>query len=190
MKMPVTIYYLAIDSLEQFVAKRSDQPGIAIVKAEENSPSFHHYFFNAVGQHWRWFSRLPWTYEKWSEHLAAPGVHTWYGTLNGTPFGYYEVMQREREVEIVFFGLLPEFFGRGLGGHLLTEAVESSFALGADRVWLHTCTLDSPRAVANYEARGFQLYKEREVVDDMPDPDDPIWLTADFRRSYLDAFAE
>ena len=33
---------------------------------------------------------------------------------------------------------------------------QEAFALGASRVWLHTCTLDSPRAIPNYKARGFR----------------------------------
>ena len=39
--------------------------------------------------------------------------------------GYYE-LRRDREggVEIAYFGLLPEFIGRGLGGVLLTSAIE------------------------------------------------------------------
>jgi hypothetical protein len=27
------------------------------------------------------------------------------------------------------------------------------------RVWVHTCTLDHPGALANYQARGFAIYK-------------------------------
>jgi len=32
--------------------------------------------------------------------------------------------------------------------------------MGASRVWLHTCTLDHPSALANYKARGFRIFKE------------------------------
>jgi hypothetical protein len=27
-------------------------------------------------------------------------------------------------------------------------------------VWVHTCTLDAPTALANYQARGLRIYKE------------------------------
>jgi GNAT superfamily N-acetyltransferase len=54
---------------------------------------------------------------------------------------------------------LPEFLGRGLGKHLLTQAVQTAWGLGAARVWLHTCTLDDPAALPNYLARGFRPFK-------------------------------
>ena len=56
-------------------------------------------------------------------------------------------------MEIAYFGLLPAFHGRGSGGALLEHALRRGFELG-DRVWVHTCTLDGPHALANYQARG------------------------------------
>jgi ribosomal protein S18 acetylase RimI-like enzyme len=69
------------------------------------------------------------------------------------------------DVEIKSLGLLPRFIGQGLGGHLLTVAVERAWApiedggMGATRVWLHTCTHDHPHALHNYQARGFRVCK-------------------------------
>jgi GNAT superfamily N-acetyltransferase len=80
--------------------------------------------------------------------------------MDGTPAGYFEIEKRpEGEVEIKNIGLLPAFIGQGLGGHLLTVAVERAWAWGATRVWLHTCTHDHPHALRNYVARGFRVCK-------------------------------
>jgi len=83
--------------------------------------------------------------------------------------GYFELQRGDDgSVEIVYFGLVPKFIGRGLGGPLLTRAVQEAWAMGggAKRVWLHTCTLDSPRALPGYKARGFREFKtERLEVD-------------------------
>lgn len=85
--------------------------------------------------------------------------------------GFFELQRHDDgSVEIAYFGLVPEFFGRGYGGWLLERAVEEAWAMGggggATRVWLHTCTLDSERALPNYTARGFVPYKtERLLVD-------------------------
>ena len=46
--------------------------------------------------------------------------------------------------------------GTSLGGAMLTKAASEAWSVGANRVWLHTCTLDSPRALPNYKARGFK----------------------------------
>jgi GNAT superfamily N-acetyltransferase len=70
-------------------------------------------------------------------------------------------MPREviRTYEVAYFGLLVEFQGRGLGKHLLSEAVQRSWGFGATRVWVHTCTLDGPAALPNYVSRGFRPFK-------------------------------
>ncbi len=64
----------------------------------------------------------------------------------------------------MYFGLLPEFIGRGLGGPLLTAAVRRAWEIpGARRVWLHTCTEDHPQALANYLSRGFSVFRVEEA---------------------------
>ena len=47
----------------------------------------------------------------------------------------------------------------GLGKHLLSDAVVNAWAMGATSVWLHTCTLDDPAALPNYERRGFRPFR-------------------------------
>ena len=64
------------------------------------------------------------------------------------------------EVEVASFGLLPGFPGRGLGGALLAAVIADAWERGARRVWLHTCSLDSPAALPSYERRGFRRYHE------------------------------
>jgi hypothetical protein len=41
--------------------------------------------------------------------------------------------------------------------------------MGAQRVWVHTCTLDHPQALPNYLARGFQIFRVEEASEDLPD---------------------
>ena len=74
---------------------------------------------------------------------------------------------RENGIEIAYFGLLPEWIGRGLGGALLTSAIEGAWRTepNPSRVWVHTCNRDHPQALANYQARGMIVYKvEEEAV--------------------------
>jgi GNAT superfamily N-acetyltransferase len=73
----------------------------------------------------------------------------------------------------MYFGLLPEFIGMGLGGILLTAAVECAWREpNTTRVWLHTCSNDHKHALANYLKRGFQLFKteyEQGIVSSSQD---------------------
>jgi GNAT superfamily N-acetyltransferase len=59
--------------------------------------------------------------------------------------------------------------GRGIGKALLSRAAEEAWSLGPNRVWLHTCTLDSPRALPNYLKRGFEQYDQETYVVQLPD---------------------
>ena len=67
----------------------------------------------------------------------------------GGPIGYFEHRAERSSTKIAIFGLLGGFHGRGLGGHALTLALDAGFELGP-RVWLTTCSLDSPAALPNY----------------------------------------
>jgi GNAT superfamily N-acetyltransferase len=125
-------------------------------------PSFYRYLYLEVGRAYHWRDRAGWTDEQIRVHLARPGLMLWLMSVGGAPAGFFELLpdDRGRSVEIAYFGLLPEAIGRGLGGHLLNEAVRAAWSLGPERVWLHTCTLDHAAALPNYLARGFRYVKE------------------------------
>jgi GNAT superfamily N-acetyltransferase len=121
--------------------------------------------YHDVGARYHWRDRLAWSDEELAAHLASPSVEVWVLHWHGERAGFYELRQHDDgSVEIAYFGLLERAFGRGLGKHLLTRAVERAWSLGATRVWLHTCTLDSPVALPNYLARGFTPYREETYV--------------------------
>ncbi len=127
-------------------------------------PSFSRWLYATVGAEFHWVDRLVWTDEQWRAWLDRPELETWVAYRAGTPLGYCELEVQGDTVEIAYFGLLPEFRGQRIGGHLLTHAARRGFALGADRVWLHTCTLDSPVALPGYRARGFRVTETRREI--------------------------
>jgi ribosomal protein S18 acetylase RimI-like enzyme len=115
-----------------------------------------------VGGELHWVDRLGWSYADWMAWLDRDVVETWVAYRDGTPLAYVELeLQGGRDVEIAYFGVLPEFRRRGVGGHLLTFAVSRGFELGGERVWVHTCSLDGPDALATYRGRGFTVFDER-----------------------------
>jgi GNAT superfamily N-acetyltransferase len=50
--------------------------------------------------------------------------------------------------------------GKGLGGGLLSAAIENAWGKGTNRVWVHNSSLDHPNALKNYQARGFNIYRQ------------------------------
>ena len=156
----VTRTYLEMCDPAQLQAVRCDDPRIRIAQMPECSPSFFRYLYVEVGRNYHWIDRLPWTDEDIVAHLSQPEISLWLMTEDVATAGYFELRRCEDgSVEIAYFGLLPGFLGRGLGRHLLTSATEQAWADGANRVWLHTCTLDDPAAMPNYLKRGFRPFK-------------------------------
>ncbi len=128
-------------------------------------PAFWRFLYAEVGRAHQWVDRLPWSPAEIRAYLADPAVTLWLLTVWGAPAGYFELRRDpDGSIEIAYFGLLREFLGRGLGGHLLTQAVQRAWDAGATRVWVHTSTLDHPSALPNYLKRGFKVYKTEDYI--------------------------
>jgi GNAT superfamily N-acetyltransferase len=134
--------------------------GAAVSGLDPVPPALFRELYRQVGDAYRWHDRNAWTDDEIVTRFARGRVSLWELTLHGERAGFYELERHDDgSIEIVLFGLLPAFAGRGLGKWLLVEAVERAWAVGATRVWLHTCTLDSPAALPNYRARGFTPFR-------------------------------
>jgi GNAT superfamily N-acetyltransferase len=127
--------------------------------------------YRDVGEAYHWRDRNCLSDDALRAHLASADVQFWVLYHGSDRAGFFELQRhRDRSVEIVYFGLQQQFLGRGLGKHLLTSAVQAGWSFGAERVWLHTCTLDSPAALPNYIARGFAPFKVETYDADIDDP--------------------
>ncbi|HVS82711.1 MAG TPA: GNAT family N-acetyltransferase [Pyrinomonadaceae bacterium] len=156
----VTRTYLEMRDVSELLAARCDDPSVRVEQTDDCSASLYRCLYVEVGRNYHWIDRLPWTDEQIREHLEQPEIRLWLMTHDESIAGYFELRSCEDgSVEIAYFGLLPEFLGRGLGKHLLTCATEQAWAMGTNRVWLHTCTLDDPAALPNYLKRGFRPFK-------------------------------
>jgi GNAT superfamily N-acetyltransferase len=123
-----------------------------------------------VGGPWYWRDRLVWTDDELDAYLSARNVYVWSLSVAGQTAGYFELQHHANgTVEIMYFGLVSSYMGRGLGGWLLTRASEEAFALGGRRVILNTCTLDAPQALPNYLARGYTIVREEKYLLELPE---------------------
>ena len=153
--------YLELTDPSQLERRSTGDPTVRVERVNACPCSFFRYLYREVGRNYHWVDRLHWTEDEIKEHLSRPGVSIWAMYQGGSPAGYFELNRwDDGSIEIAYFGLLPEFIGKGLGKHLLNRAIEEAWAAGASRVWLHTCSLDDPAAMPNYLKRGFRPYKE------------------------------
>lgn len=158
--------YLGLRSPSQFRAGRPPACAATLVQLSPCTVAQWRSLYAEIGGPWNWHDRDVWTDHQLAEHLANSAVsvfHVRADTPSGIvePAGFLELeIAADQSVEIVYLGLHSRVFGLGLGAWLLGEAVGQAFAIGASRVWLHTCTLDSPAALPNYLARGFVAERE------------------------------
>ncbi len=144
-------------------------PDYELKLASTNLPELNRMLYLAVGAQWMWYERFDWSYERWQKFLDRTNIQTWVAYNGATPIGYFELEgQANGSTEICYFGLLPEFIGKGYGRALLQDAIQKAWDLGGKRVWLHTCSLDHPNALGNYQARGFEIFKEENIHVDLP----------------------
>lgn len=175
MRREVITYHLEMTDRSALRPSQAQPSNVVLMQAKIPCPEFNRFLYTAVGSSWYWVNRLSWTYDRWMQYLNRRELETWVAYVDGTPAGYFELeAQAGGDVEIAYFGLLPAFIGKGLGGWLLTAAIERAWQMGAARVWVHTCTLDHPAALKNYQARGLRIFKqvisEEELPDEQPQP--------------------
>jgi ribosomal protein S18 acetylase RimI-like enzyme len=156
----VTRTYLEMREPSELRRALSNDPLIRIEEQRDCSVELFRFLYVEVGRNYHWIDRLPWTDEQIAEHLSKSENSLWLMTYDGETAGYFELRKcDDGAVEIAYFGLMPKFIGRGLGKYLLTRATEQAWKDGANRVWLHTCTLDDRAALPNYLKRGFRPFK-------------------------------
>lgn len=113
--------------------------------------------FRRVGEPWLWFSRLVMSEAELTAIIGDPAVEIYAVTdPRGMEVGLLELDFRFLpDCELAFLGLVPGLTGKGLGKWLMAQAKSLAWRKDVTRLWVHSCTLDSPTALPFYIASGF-----------------------------------
>lgn len=155
----VTVFYL---EMREFPSQAVPPPrsGLEMVRVPSPTVQCYRSLYDAVGRDYHWRSRRVMSDETLRELLDDPGVEVHVLQASGSAAGFAELDFREpADVELVQFGLLPEFIGQGLGTWFLRQVIERVRVHGPRRLWLHTCTLDHPAARTLYRKAGFVEFR-------------------------------
>ena len=168
---PVTVFYLEINFGEWSGFDMICDPDITFHKIDQSETILARDLYQSIGREWYWADRYDWYLSQWNDRIGKLNVSLWVMYKENEPLGYYELeLQQNDNVEISYFGLLPGLIGQGLGKYMLMDAFRRSFDdLDASRIWLHTCTLDHPQALSNYQSRGMRIYKKKSDIQCIPD---------------------
>jgi GNAT superfamily N-acetyltransferase len=143
--------------------------GLLLLRAEKPTVAFYRFLYNTVGEPWLWGDRRRMSDEALAAIVQHPAVEVTVLYVDGVPAGYFELDARvEGEVELAYFGLMPERVGQKLGPFLLDQAVRRAWERGPRRLWVHTCSLDHPAALPAYERAGFRPFKRENLVGEDP----------------------
>jgi GNAT superfamily N-acetyltransferase len=150
-------------------AQRSDPPGAWTLRRFE-TPDLNWFrdLYRRVGEEWLWFSRLQMSDADLAAIIHAPLVEVHALVQDGRDEGLLELDFREAgQCELAFFGVTSKLIGSGAGSWLMNRALERAWSRQVARVWVHTCTLDHPAAVAFYQRSGFRPFRRQvEIADD------------------------
>ncbi len=160
-QVEVVVHHLEMGSPDQLRPSTSEAPGIRLRRVDpDDAPAAARACYALVGGPWHWTDRRDLDDDGWRDLLDREAGEVWVARDGESVAGYFQLARQEQDIAIHYFGLAPTHIGRGIGGWLLTRAVERAWALGPRRVVLNTCTLDGPAALPNYLARGFSIARE------------------------------
>ena len=143
----------------------------ALMRAEHPTVSFYRYLYSTVGEPWLWWERRAMDDETLTAIIHDEKVEVYVFYVDGVPAGFAELDRREEsDIELAYFGLIPDFIGMGYGTYLMTWIVDAAWRYKPARLWVHSCNFDHPKAIQTYQHAGFEPYdQEIEVIDDPRD---------------------
>ena len=158
--------YLEIKSLGELKEVKNSLENYSVELADPKDFQLNKFFYKNIGKNCYWIDRLIWTDSNWIDYISNDQLFTYILKDKDQIAGYFELLfkKQSKEAEIAYFGILEEYYGNKLGGYLLSEAIKSSFKMGGERVWVHTCSLDHKNALKNYLARGMKNFMSETLI--------------------------
>ena len=146
------------------------KPKTSLIQAANPTVGFYRFLYNTVGEPWTWMERRLMGDEALTKTITASGVEIYVLSVDGVPAGFGEINRgiKADEVELSYFGLMPDFIGIGLGWYFLNAIIDIAWANEPKRIWVHTCDLDHYRAIGVYQKAGFRVFGQ--ALETLPDP--------------------
>ena len=148
--------------------RESAVAGFDLRRVAEPEIGWYRELYARVGGPYLWAWRLAQSDEALRALLRDPLIENYVLCAGVAEEGLLELDFRTAgECEIIYFGVTQAFVGTGAARFMMNRALERAWSQPIRRLWLHTCTLDHPRAVPFYVRSGFRPFKrEIEIFDD------------------------
>lgn len=166
--IPITITKLEMmakpSGLRPHLRHDQDKARVMLLKVKQPPVHFYRYLYETVGGPHIWVERTRMSDEALAKIVQDERVEVYVLYCEGAPAGYAELdFRKPNEAELAYFGLIQDFIGLGLGSFLLATAIDIAWSKPIDRLWVHTNTLDHPRALPLYQKMGFVPYAQEKT---------------------------
>ena len=130
----------------------------------------YRHLYNSVGAKWTWIERRLMHDKQVQELISSPYVEIHILYVDNIIAGFGEIGwdKETNGSEIKYFGLMPNFIGKGLGSYFLNNIVNIAWKRSPIRLRVNTCDLDHPSALSVYQKSGFKILEQ--IVEHLPDP--------------------
>ena len=151
--VPATVTFLEMHEKKQYPQIISDTSFKLLHKPIE--PSEYRRIYYSVGEKWDWLDRMVMPDEELDKKINADNTDIFLFYVNDQEAGFAEFVRESSFVEILYFGLIPEFIGKGYGKYFLKWVIAQAWSYKPEWIQLNTCTLDHPNAIGVYKNAGF-----------------------------------
>ena len=147
------------------ITENKNKNSFQITLNDKKKYEINKFFYKQIGKDHFWRDRLVWTDKQWLKYSSNPLLETWILKNNRNDLiGYYEIEKHNnKQFELINMGILSDYRSKGFGSLLLNHVLKQSYNNKAEKVWVHTCSLDHKFALANYLSRGFKIFKKEQI---------------------------
>ena len=159
-------YFLDYEfSNNEQIIENKNKNSFKIILNDKKKYEINKFFYKQIGKDHFWRDRLVWTDKQWLKYSSNPLLETWILKDNRNDLiGYYEIEKHDnKQFELINMGILSDYRSKGFGSLLLNHVLKQSYNNRAEKVWVHTCSLDHKFALANYLSRGFKIFKKEQI---------------------------
>jgi len=132
--------------------------GVTFALEADIGPDVYRELHCKVGEEWLWWERISFDDATLGALLSDAATEIFILRADGGLAGFVELDSSDTEAPAIrYFGLLPEFIGRRLGGYMMESLLDQGWRPAVRRVTLDTCDLDHPAAVPFYRRYSFEV---------------------------------
>ena len=151
---PVTVTFLEMHAPKEFPVPL-EETRFDLLPKPVSVNKYRKYYYG-VGEKHFWLDRMVMPDEELFEKINHINVDIFLFYTNNEVAGYIEFVKEEKNVEILYFGLMPSFIGKGYGKYFLQWVIAKAWSYEPEWIQLNTCTLDHPHALGTYKKAGFK----------------------------------